>query len=87
MSKIEEILKESTKFSSERIFNKLPVYDAMQQTALAFTKWKDENYELAGFGVYALIEASLKHGLSQSEYEVMFKTLEQLFDEWNNLKK
>ena len=73
MSKIEEILDKSTLFSSEHIFNKIPVFDAMQQTALAFTKWKDDNTYIVDGVIF-----SRHNGISY--------TTEQLFDEWKNLK-
>lgn len=57
---------------------------ANEQTALEFTKWKDENYDKIGDNTYVLTELTFQE-LSQSEYESNFKTSEQLFNEWNNL--
>lgn len=56
-----------------------------KKTALEFTKWKDENYNYIGDNTYVLTELTFQE-LSQSEYESNFKTSEQLFNEWNNLK-
>ena len=52
-----------------------------KRIVLEFTKWKDDNYSFK-FGVYYW----------KSERECLAikmdgKTIEQLFNEWNNLKK
>lgn len=52
---------------------------ANEQTALEFTKWKDENYAFHDkYNGYFNTKDHIKKGVKE------FKTSEQLFNEWNN---
>ena len=58
------------------------VMDAQEQTALEFTKWKDENYityKIAGLSDGKYYDKSSDYWASKG------KTIEQLFNEWNYL--
>jgi len=53
------------------------IMSAIEETTLAFTKWKDDNY---GY------QEDYLYWKSPFKLDALGKTREQLFDEWNNLK-
>ncbi len=80
MSKIEEILT-AKEFEENHQFRGLNIHQIMDEYAkyvnLSFTKWKDDNYPERYNDLF------FKH----LQFKGKGKTREQLFDEWNNLKK
>ena len=88
MSKIEEILKANKTDSKLANFVKtVDIIKVAEETTLAFTKWKDDNYVGVKINLYVKVEIYVTaNRLTQRQYEDTFKTREQLFDEWNNLK-
>jgi hypothetical protein len=87
MSKIEEIIE---KYDSNPLGTHKNIELFMQQAALAFTKWKDENYERYNNIQYvdknALDTYKSFSRMSIEDLAKNYKRIEQLFDEWNNLK-
>ena len=83
MNRVEEILTAAINISVG--LNADSAIKAQEQTALEFTKWKDENYSKV-LKKYVKKENTIHYGLSMMDIESNFgKTSEQLFNEWNNL--
>ncbi len=73
MTQTERILIENSSMDSSSHLEPNYVKSA-EQTALEFSKWKDDNYNLCHDKLY-YEHFSTRNG----------KTIEQLFNEWNNL--
>ena len=90
MNRVEQILKNCKeklkdwkRFNSsisELYSNESAYLKAQEQTALEFTKWKDENYILHGDDTGYVNYMEYFNGNITK-----YKTSEQLFNEWNNL--
>ena len=78
MSKIEEILYNEINLSTTDHFRDKMI-KVCETASLAFTKWKDDNYH------YRHGDFFWKSGVHFAD-GYAGKPLEQLFDEWNNLK-
>ena len=83
MNRVEQILNQILDgFKANYKIKLKDIHKAQEQTALEFTKWKDENY--VTYKIRGLWDGKF-YAKNADYWASKGKTSEQLFNEWNNL--